>query len=122
MGQATMASSSMLVERMFSLPIVSSTYGRVASLTSPYIQSMDDLACSGFDRVVEKVPCLQKPFPDLPQIKSCLGGGGSDWRAELANQSKEMDELEKILDERESRMDARERRINNRLKKIMVMS
>merc|ERR1712112_269225 len=116
-----------IVDRMFSLPIVSRTCGTVASLSNPYIQSMDDLACSGFDRVMEKVPYLQKPFPDLYQIgkdfaPSFSVGARNDWRVELANKAKELDEKEKMMDERENRMDARETKINNREKKTLVMN
>merc|ERR1712080_24740 len=109
-----------IVNRMFSLPIVSRTCGTVASLSNPYIQSMDDLACSGFDRVMEKVPYLQKPLPDLYQIgrdfaPSFSVGARNDWRVELANKAK-------MMDEREKRMDARETKINNREKKTLVMN
>merc|ERR1719187_3127240 len=60
-----------IVDRVFALPMVSDTYTLMASLASPFqpmvkstVTSLDNMACSGFDKVVEKVPCLQQPVPD----------------------------------------------------------
>merc|ERR1711962_1165300 len=55
------------VDRVFTLPLITDGYNRMANMTAPiqlYVKTsidyVDNVACAGFDKVIESAPCLQK--------------------------------------------------------------
>merc|ERR1712080_508087 len=82
----------MIADRMFTLPAVN----QAAGIASPYIQSMDNLACSGFDKAASYI------------------GSSSDqgyrMKVELAERERRLEEREKMLDDKEKMLNDRDGR------------
>merc|ERR1712112_773109 len=82
----------MIADRMFTLPAVN----QAAGIASPYIQSMDNLACSGFDKAASYI------------------GSSSDqeyrMKVELAERERRLEERERRLNDREKKLDDRDGR------------
>merc|ERR1712080_280269 len=79
----------MIADRMFTLPAVN----QAAGIASPYIQSMDNLACSGFDKAASYI------------------GSSSDQEYRM---KVELDERERRLNDREKKLDDKEKMLNDR--------
>merc|ERR1712112_428982 len=86
----------MIADRMFTLPAVN----QAAGIASPYIQSMDNLACSGFDKAASYI------------------GSSSDqeyrMKIELAERERRLEERERRLNDREKMLDDKEKMLNDR--------
>merc|ERR1712080_558694 len=86
----------MIADRMFTLPAVN----QAAGIASPYIQSMDNLACSGFDKAASYI------------------GSSSDqeyrMKVELAEREGRLEERERSLNDREKMLDDKEKMLNDR--------
>merc|ERR1712080_628938 len=79
----------MIADRMFTLPAVN----QAAGIVSPYIQSMDNLACSGFDKAASYI------------------GSSSDQEYRM---KVELEERERRLNDREKMLDDKEKMLNDR--------
>merc|ERR1712080_454557 len=130
----------MIADRMFTLPAVN----QAAGIASPYIQSMDNLACSGFDKaasyigsssdqeyrmkveLAERERRLEEGERRLDDKEKMLNDRDGRWTQGLRNfatniiktgynlTSYELDKKETMLDERERDMNNRERNIDQR--------
>jgi len=106
-----------IVDRLLTLPAVNQM---ATGFTSPrvvgWITQVDDMACSGFDRLVENVPFLLKPLPDIWELgRNYMGWNlGSEGGSDIAMEQKRLTDREKMLDEKEKNLDDRENRLERR--------
>merc|ERR1712080_563697 len=123
----------MIADHMFTLPAVN----QAAGIASPYIQSMDNLACSGFDKAASYIGSssdqeyrmkveLAEREGRLEERERRLNDRDGRWTQGLRNfatniiktgynlTSYELDKKETMLDERERDMNNRERIIDQR--------